>query len=89
MPSDDFRRKRLIKACELFAGERWQSAVSRASGVPQSTLAMIVKGERLVTTKVEIAVFEGIRAAAAQLMTEYGEAADNAAIALLAVQQEN
>lgn len=60
MASDEIRRRRLIALCERFAGARWQTAVSRVSGVPHTTLSMVARGERAVTAEVERAVADGI-----------------------------
>jgi transcriptional regulator with XRE-family HTH domain len=47
------RAKRIVLAGKTMAGPRWQSALSRASGISQSYLAMIASGERPVTDDVE------------------------------------
>ena len=38
------RAKRIVVAGETLAGPRWQSALSRATGISQSLLAMIASG---------------------------------------------
>jgi transcriptional regulator with XRE-family HTH domain len=47
------RAKRIVDAGKTLAGPRWQSALSRASGISQSLLAMIASGDRQVTDEVE------------------------------------
>ncbi|HMJ27299.1 MAG TPA: helix-turn-helix transcriptional regulator [Xanthobacteraceae bacterium] len=47
------RARRIIDAGKTLAGARWQSALSRASGISQSYLAMIASGERPMTDEVE------------------------------------
>jgi hypothetical protein len=86
--TNEWRRKRLIRVCEQFAGARWQTAVSEVSGVPQSTLSMIVRDERKVTALVERAVFEGIVAHSSVIMSKAAKAADSAALALRAVEED-
>lgn len=54
------RAARLVAVGKALAGERWQSALSRASGVSQSYLAMMASGERPVTDEVERKVAEGL-----------------------------
>jgi hypothetical protein len=54
------RAKRIVVAGETLAGPRWQSALSRASGVSQSYLAMISSGDRPVTDEVEDKVVAAI-----------------------------
>jgi hypothetical protein len=54
------RARRLIDAGEVLAGERWQSALSRAAGVSQSYLAMIATGDRPVTDEVEYKIAAGL-----------------------------
>ncbi|PDT88768.1 hypothetical protein CO669_18580 [Bradyrhizobium sp. Y36] len=44
------RAVRIVAAGQALAGDRWQSALARAAGVPQSLLAMIAGGERRVVT---------------------------------------
>jgi hypothetical protein len=47
------RAKRIVAAGEAMASTRWQSALSRSSGVGQSYLASIASGGRPVTDEVE------------------------------------
>lgn len=47
------RARRIMEAGRLLYGDRWQSALSRASGISQSYLAMIASGERPVTDDVD------------------------------------
>jgi predicted transcriptional regulator len=51
---------RIVAGGKALAGERWQSALSRATGVSQSYLAMITTGERPVTDEVERKVAVGL-----------------------------
>lgn len=60
MASDEARRRRLIALCERFAGARWQTAVSKFSGVPHTTLSMVARGERYVTAELERSVAAGV-----------------------------
>jgi predicted transcriptional regulator len=50
-------------AGEAAFGARWQSSLSRASGVPQSLLAMIAGGEREPTDDVYRKVAQGLKKA--------------------------
>ena len=43
------RVARIVAGGKALAGECWQSALSRATGVSQSYLAMITTGERPIT----------------------------------------
>ena len=54
------RVARIVAGGKALAGERWQSALSRATGVSQSYLAMITTGERPVTDEVERKVAVGV-----------------------------
>lgn len=54
------RALRLVAIGESFGGERWQSAMSRATGVSQSYLNMIANGERQVGDDVERRIAEGL-----------------------------
>ncbi len=54
------RARRIVVAGEAMAGTRWQSALSRASGISQSLLAMIASGDRQVTDDVEDKVVEAL-----------------------------
>lgn len=54
------RAARLKAIGNQFAGERWQSALARATGVSQSYLNMIVNGDRQVTDEVERRIATGL-----------------------------
>lgn len=54
------RAARIVVAGHALAGDRWQSALARAAGVPQSLLAMIAGGEREVTDDAYRKVAEGL-----------------------------
>jgi transcriptional regulator with XRE-family HTH domain len=54
------RVARIVAGGKALAGERWQSALSRATGVSQSYLAMITTGERPITDEVERKVASGL-----------------------------
>lgn len=43
------RADRIEAAGKALYGDKWQSPLSRASGVPQSTIAMVSTGERAVS----------------------------------------
>lgn len=82
MASDEARRRRLIALCEKFAGKRWQTAVSKFSRVPHTTLSMVARGERFVTAELERAVAQGvIKGADEQIMQ--AKAAKAAAVEFL------
>lgn len=54
------RVARIVAGGKALAGERWQSALSRATGVSQSYLAMITTGERPITDEVERKIAGGL-----------------------------
>jgi hypothetical protein len=59
-----------LSAGGTLAGDRWQSVLSRDSGVSQSYLAMIAVGDRPVTDEVDRKVAEGIAREADRLRTQ-------------------
>jgi transcriptional regulator with XRE-family HTH domain len=63
------RARRIVSVGETLAGDRWQSVLTRASGVSQSYLAMIAAGDRPVTDEVDRKVAEGIAREADRLRT--------------------
>jgi transcriptional regulator with XRE-family HTH domain len=71
MPEDKLspRARRIVSAGETLAGDRWQSALARTSGISQSYLAMIASGDRPVTEEVDRKVAEGIAREADRLRT--------------------
>ena len=54
------RAARIVAAGKALASDRWQSALSRASGVSQAYLSMIASGDRPVTDEVDRKVAEGL-----------------------------
>ncbi|MEH2512245.1 hypothetical protein V1291_003599 [Nitrobacteraceae bacterium AZCC 1564] len=47
------RARRVIAAGQVLAGDRWQTALSRASGVSQQLMSFIASGDREVTDEVD------------------------------------
>ncbi|MCC8962477.1 hypothetical protein H8A95_09160 [Bradyrhizobium sp. Pear76] len=54
------RAARVVAAGEAAFGQRWQSALARAAGVPQSLLAMIAGGDREPTDDAYKQVAQGL-----------------------------
>lgn len=54
------RTARIVAAGEAAYGARWQSSLARAACVPQSLLAMIAGGHRLVSDEAYRKVAEGL-----------------------------
>ncbi|GLH79774.1 hypothetical protein SSBR45G_46830 [Bradyrhizobium sp. SSBR45G] len=72
------RSARVVAAGEALAGERWQSALARASGVKQQLLAMIASGEREPTDDVYRKVAAGLKKEAVRLARTSGRVHDMA-----------
>jgi hypothetical protein len=70
------RARRLLAPAVVAYGDRWQSPLSRASGVAQSYLAMIACGDRPVTDDVEAKIVAALQAEALRMQKAAAQVAE-------------
>ena len=73
MPKLDADAQRIVDLGQRLFGDNWQSKFGRMTGLSQTYVSMIAKGERPVTEAVHDAVTAGLKAESKRLRAQADE----------------